>query len=126
MLFDTDVFIWAQRGNRRAMEVMAVATGRFLSVQTVLEFLQCAQNRRQQDEIKDFLLEFGFKTLPFSEAIGTRAVRLIEDYSLSFGLRAGDAIIAATALESGLPLMSGNEKHFRAVRGLDSVLFKPD
>ncbi len=124
MLFDTDVFIWAQRGNRHATEVMAAEPGRFLSVQTLLELLQCAQNRRQQADIKGFLKEFEFETLPLSGVIGAKAVGLIESYSLGFGLRAGDSIIAATALEHGMPLMTGNAKHFRPVKGLDLRVFK--
>ena len=38
---------------------------------------------------------------------------------LSAGLRAGDAIIAATAVENALPLMSANAKHFRPINELD-------
>ena len=70
--------------------------------------------------------EFEFETLPLSEAVGAKAVELIKSYSLGFGFRAGDAIIAATALEHGIPLMTGNEKHYRAVKGLDLRIFKPE
>ena len=49
----------------------------------------------------------------------------VEEYGLSAGLRAGDAIIAATAVENALPLMSANAKHFRPINELDLVVFRP-
>jgi len=42
----------------------------------------------------------------------------------SHGIRAIDAIIAATATENHLPLCSGNAKHFKAIEGLKFKLFK--
>jgi hypothetical protein len=37
----------------------------------------------------------------------------------------GDAIIAATSVENALPLMSANAKHFRPIKELDLVVFRP-
>ena len=39
-------------------------------------------------------------------------------------MRAGDAVIAATATENGMTLVSGNSKHFKAVRGLNLKILK--
>jgi hypothetical protein len=49
----------------------------------------------------------------------------IEEYALSNGLRAGDAIIAATATENSLTLLSSNAKHFKAIKELRLKIFKP-
>ena len=125
MLFDTDILIWVGRGNAKAASLIDGTAERCISVQTYLELLQCAQNRRQQDIVRDFLREFGFRTLPFSENIGHRAAIYIEQYALSHGLEAGDAIIAATAAETGQTLCSGNGKHFNPIRDLTFRLFKP-
>lgn len=63
--------------------------------------------------------------IPFTENIGHRASIYIEEYTLSSGLRAGDAIIAATATENNMILVSGNLKHFKPIRDLKLKTFKP-
>jgi predicted nucleic acid-binding protein len=125
MLFDTDVFIWAQRGNRPAVQVMEQAPERLLSVLTYMELLQAAQHARQHAHVKDFLTTFGFQILPLTENIGHRAAIYVEEYSLTSGLRAADAIIAATATEHHLSLMSGNVKHFKLIHDLRLIPFTP-
>jgi predicted nucleic acid-binding protein len=125
MLFDTDVLIWVQRGNLKAAKLIELTSDRFLSVQSYMELLQCAFDKSQQRIIKRFLSDFSFKVVPLSENIGHRALVYVEEYGISSGMRAGDAIIAATATENGLPLSSGNAKHFRSVKELDLRVFKP-
>ena len=58
MIFDTDIFIWIQRGNAKAARLIDQEEERFLSVQTYMELLQCAENKRQHEYTKDFLIEF--------------------------------------------------------------------
>jgi len=125
VLFDTDIFIWAQRGNAKAAQCFQKADTRSLSVQTYMELLQCAQNKEQHLLVKDFLSECGFGILPLTENIGHRAAIYIEEYGLSSGLRAGDAIIAATATENNLELMTSNLKHFRSIQDLKLKPFRP-
>jgi predicted nucleic acid-binding protein len=125
MIFDTDIFIWAQRGNRKAAKLMEKDEARYLSVQTYMELLQCAKNKTQHKQIKDFLTTFGFTVLPLTENIGHRASIYVEEYTLSSNVRSGDAIIAATAVENNLPLSSSNAKHFKAIKELKLKVFKP-
>ena len=124
-LFDTDVLIWLERGNLNAIKVIDHEVLRAVSVQTYMELMQCAQHKIQQKNVRDFLHEYSFKVLPFTENIGHRASIYIEDYSLSSGMRSGDAIIAATAIESNLELISGNKKHFKFIPGLNLKIFRP-
>lgn len=56
--------------------------------------------------------------LPITPAISERATSLMEGMVLSDGLQMGDALIAATALEHQLPLLTGNVKHFSAIANL--------
>ena len=125
VLFDTDIFIWVQRGNIKAAHLIESDEERLLSAQTYMELLQCAGNRRQHEQTQSFLKTFGFITLPLSENIGHRAAVYIEEYALSHGLRAGDAIIAATAAEHGVPLCTSNAKHFNPIQDLKTKIFKP-
>jgi hypothetical protein len=125
MLFDTDIFIWVQKGNLKAASLLEQAEKRYISVQTYLELLQGAQNKTQIRQTKDFLLSFAFLLLPFTENIGHRACVYIEENALSTGMRAGDAIIAATASENNLTLVTSNAKHFKSIKDLDLKIFKP-
>lgn len=125
MLFDTDVFIWIQRGNAKAARLVDRDEERLLSVQTYMELLQGAENKQQHAYTKSFLRDFGFRTLPLSEDVGHRAAVYIEAYSLSHGLRAGDAIVAATAAENNLTLCTSNTKHFKPIRDLKLKVLHP-
>ena len=124
MIFDTDIFVWVQRGNSRAAALMEGTKDRFLSVQTYMELLQCAKDKQQQRLVKRFISDFRFTVLPLTENIGHRALVYVEEYGLSSGMRAGDAIIAATATENGMPLSTGNAKHFKSVKELELKVFK--
>ena len=125
MIFDTDIFIWIQRGNAKAARAVEREEERLLSVQSYMELLQGAENRKQHLYTKSFLSDFGFRTLPLTENIGHRAAVYIEEYGLSHGLRASDAIIAATATESDLVLCTSNVKHFRPIKDLKLSAFRP-
>lgn len=71
MIFDTDIFIWVQRGNEKAARLMEKSTSdRYLSIQTYMELLQGAKNKAQHKYVKDFITSFGFIVLPLSENIG--------------------------------------------------------
>jgi len=125
MLFDTDILIFVQRGNIKAATLIESAEQRYISTQTYMELLQCAENKKQHRIIQQFLKDFNFMVLPFTENIGHRASVYVEEYALSHAVRAGDAIIAATAVEHHLPLSTANTKHFRPIKELELRIFKP-
>lgn len=125
MLFDTDIFIWAQRGNAGAARLIDAADRRLMSSFSWMEFLQCARDAAEFRLSKRFLIDLGFQTVPVSEAASHRAMVYIEQFSLSHGLRAGDALIAATAIELGVPLATSNAKHFKPIPTLELKVFKP-
>lgn len=123
LIFDTDVLIWAERGNEKAADLIDQTATRRISVQTYMELLQRAKDKRQHLRTKQMLRELNFLTLPLSENIGHRAAIYIEEYSLGNGMEVGDAIIAATAVEHDLTLVSANKKHFTHISELKLKIF---
>jgi predicted nucleic acid-binding protein len=125
MLFDTDIFIWVQRGNEKAARLVDRSKQRYLSVFSYMELLQSAKDGEQLRRTHDFISAFDFVVLPLTENIGHRALIYLEEHTFSHGLRVGDAIIAATAAENNMMLISSNAKHFRPIKELKLKLFKP-
>jgi predicted nucleic acid-binding protein len=125
VLFDTDVLIWVERGSKAASALVDRAEIRSVSLQTYLELLQGATSRSQQELAKRFLIDLNFAILPLSPEIGHRAAVYIEEYALGSGLRAGDALVAATAAVHDLELATANRKHFAPIRGLRLKVLKP-
>ncbi len=125
MLVDTDVLIWALRGNIKAARIVDSIEERHISVVTYMELIQGARNRSELKAIKSFLSDSGFEILPLSENIGHRAAIYIEEYGLAMAMSAVDALIAATAIEGNQTLCTGNLKHYRPIKDLDLKVFRP-
>ena len=125
MIFDTDILIWVQRGNDKSARLIEKDKDRYLSIQSYMELLQGARNKTHHKYVKDFISEFEFSILPFTENIGHRALIYVEEYALSSNMRSGDAIIAATAVENNMMLVSSNVKHFKVVNELKLKGFRP-
>lgn len=64
--------------------------------------------------------------MPLTPTITERATTLMESLSLSHGLQLGDALIAATALEHNLTVLTANTKHFAAIDSLRVERFIPE
>ena len=125
MIYDTDILIWVQRGNEKAAKLIEKDDDKYLSIQSYMELLQGAKNKTHHKYVKDFINEFEFAILPLTENIGHRALIYVEEYALSSNMRAGDAIIAATAIENNVTLVSSNVKHFKIVKELKLKTFRP-
>ena len=125
MIFDTDVMIWAFRGNAKALAAIDAAESRSISSVTYMELLQGVRNKKELREMKRFLSILGFETLPLTANISSRAISIMELASLKSDLGVCDALIFATSLETGDSLLSGNEKHFKEVPLLGAVKFRP-
>ena len=126
MIFDTDLFIWVQRGDERAAALMDNSSERYVSLITYMELLQGAKDKAQLKLNQSFLRAMRFQTLPLTENIGHRAAIYIEEYALAHGLRLADALIAATATEYNVTLATGNTKHYRAIADLELFEFRGD
>jgi predicted nucleic acid-binding protein len=125
MLVDTDVLIWHLRGYAQATRRLDQLGALTLSAVSYLEVLQGIRNKAELTAVKKMLERRAATLLSVSEAITQRAIVLMESLTLSHGLQMGDALIAATALNHGLPVLTANVKHFSAVEGLTVEPFLP-
>ena len=95
----------------------------FVGVETIV-YIECIQgsiSNSDKRRIKRSLQKIKF--YPLTNDIAQKAIELIDVYSNSNGLLLADAIIAATALQYDLTLITYNAKHFQFIKGLK--LLKP-
>ncbi len=85
-----------------------------------MELFIGARNARDLATLQSFLRAY-FLVVPVTDAGSRRALALVEQFALSNGLEIPDALIAATALELGLPLYTRNVRHFQMIPGLPVV-----
>ena len=123
MLVDTDVLIWHLRGYAQATRRLDELGSFKLSAVTYMELLQGMRDKIELAAVKKMLELRGALIVPVTEVTTRRAIGLMESLTLSHGLQMGDALIAATALEHKLTLLTGNVKHFRAVSDLQLEAF---
>jgi predicted nucleic acid-binding protein len=125
MIFDSDVLTWFVRGARAAGRRIDSQPVRRLSIVSLMELLQGAESKVERSERRRFFRENAFEVVPVDEAISYVAAGLIDDCALGSGLQVADALIAATALQCGDTLATGNVRHFRSVRGIQLKPFRP-
>jgi len=125
MIFDTDVLIWFLRGNAKAAKAIDGADSLALSIVSYMELLQGARDKPEVRMIKTFLADLQFELLPLTENTGHRASIYMEEYGLSIAMSMADALIAATAVEANQTLITGNSKHYKAVKELAMNRFRP-
>jgi predicted nucleic acid-binding protein len=83
---------------------------------TALELIVGARDNRDLAGIDAFLSRYII--VPLRDSIGTRAYELVKRYSKSHGLHVFDSLVAATAMEEGLTLVTRNRRHFGMIQGL--------
>ena len=116
-LVDSNVLIDVSRGNEGAIKyVDSLAESWALSQVTAMELIVGARDKRDLATIDGFLSLY--PVVPLSDSIGTGAYRLLKTYAKSHGLHVFDSLVAATAMEKALTLVTLNRKHYRMIEGL--------
>lgn len=123
MLVDTDVLVWYLRGAERARAFLGQIRSPAISSVTYIELVQGMRNKRELAALRRSLKAWRAPVLPVGESASRRAMVLVEQHFLSHSLRLADALIAATAIDAGLPLATGNLKRYRVIEGLSLVPF---
>ena len=125
VLVDTDVLIWYMRGDRKAKRVIDKAGAFYISSVNYMELLQGIRNKEELRSLRHFLTQRGVEIVHVNEEISQKALNYMEEYSLSHNLRMADAMIAATALVSGVTLLTANTKHYVPIKGIQIRQFRP-
>ena len=92
---------------------------------TYMELVQGVRSKQELRLLRLTIQRNAWRILPLTENIGQRATVYLENYALSDGMRLADALIAASAVESGAMLLTGNERHYKCVRGLALDRYQP-
>lgn len=124
-LVDTDVLIWNLRGNERAADRLDAARAFYLSAVSYMELVQGVRDKSELRVLRQALHYWSASILHINDGISSRASFLMEEHSLGDGMQLADALIAATALEYGLELLTANDKHYGPVEGLEVSVFRP-
>ena len=125
VLIDSDVLIWYARGNARAIAAIKNTPDWYISAVSYMELAQGCRNKTELKAMQKAFKSGAADVLPITQGISDAACALVEKYALSHSVHMADALVAATALGHGLPLLTANTKHFSAVDGLRVVVFKP-
>ena len=113
MIVDTDVLIWYSRENQKAIKLIHNLDTFSISVVTYMEIVQGVRNKKELNAFKKALGILNVKVFQIDELVSTKAMFFIEKYSLSHSMELADALIGATAIIKQVPLITGNEKHYR-------------
>ena len=126
MLVDTDVLIWYLRGNERAQTAIDGAGPFSISAVTYIELVQGMRNKKELNLFRRAMHGWDARVIQISDAISAKAVFYVEQHFLSHSLRLADALVAATAVEYGIPLLSGNARHYKVIKDVRLERFSPD
>jgi predicted nucleic acid-binding protein len=123
MLVDTDVLIWYMRGNEKAYQVVENLDTFFISVVTYMELVQGLRNKKELNHLRKALHGWNAQILYISEEISAKAMFYVEQHFLSHSMQLADALIGATAIAHGLPMLTGNDKHYKVMKELEIKKF---
>lgn len=125
MLIDTDVLIWYMKGNKKAYKTIENSENFFISVVTYMELVQGMRNKAELNALRKFLHGWNAKILYISEEISVKAMFFVEQHYLSHSIHLADALIGATAIAYGMPVLTGNDRHYKIFKNLQIKKFRP-
>ena len=125
MPVDTDVLIWFFRGQHSAQAAIEARRPVELSTVTYMELVQGVRDKEELRLLRRTIRLNGWQILPITANISHRAMMYIENHALSDGMRLADALIAASAVESGIAIMTANTRHYRRIPGISLERYRP-
>ena len=125
MVIDTDVLIWYMKGNKNAYKTIEDSKNFYISVVTYMELVQGMRDKNELNKLRRALHAWNSKILYISEEISVKAMFFVEQHYLSHSIQLADALIGATAISHGLPILTGNDKHYKILKDLQTKKFRP-
>lgn len=125
MLVDTDVLIWYMRGNENAKRTIKNLDSFSLSVVTYIELVQGLRNKEELNTLRSSLKGWRANIIYVNEEISAKAMFLVEQFYLSHSLHLADALVGATAVSYGVPLLTANTKHYAVIKNIILKKFHP-
>jgi predicted nucleic acid-binding protein len=126
VIVDTDILIWHMRGNAKAQRAIDRLGVFSISAITYMKIVQGVRNKKELRALRQFIQTRGVHCIPVDSEIASRAMFLLEEYSLSYGMEMSDALIAATAENQGETLYTANASHYDIVPNLSVKVFRPE
>jgi tRNA(fMet)-specific endonuclease VapC len=116
-LLDSDILIDISRARAEAIDYVDMLPDQWMISRVIaIELLVGARDKRDVANLDAFLSAFPIVAL--SDSIGSTAYELVKRFAKSHGLHVFDALIAATAIERGLTLVTRNRRHFAMIAEL--------
>jgi len=116
-LIDTDVLIDVSRNNEAAIVFLdQLGDSWSISIITALELIVGARNKKEVNQIDQLVA--AYSAIPLTAEIGDSSYGLLRQFAKSHGLRVFDSLIAATAIDEDLTLVTKNKKHFQMISTL--------
>lgn len=125
MLIDTDVLIRLFRGRASARRAIERCEAVQLSAITYMELVQGMRNKDEFRALRKTIHDHNWEIIPLTENISHRATVYIENHAPSDELELADALIAASAVESGARLMTANIKHYKMIPEMEVSRYRP-
>lgn len=111
LLLDTDVLVEYLRGREDAIEYLeSLDSDLYVSAISVAELFVGVRNREEEESLSQFIM--AFTVVPVAEKIARLGGLYRRDHGPGSGTGLADALIAATAMESGARLVTFNWRHF--------------
>jgi hypothetical protein len=88
-----------------------------------MELVQGLRNKKELNHLRKALHGWNAQILYVSEEISAKAMFYVEQHFLSHSMQLADALIGATAIAHGVPMLTGNDKHYKVLKGLEIKKF---
>jgi predicted nucleic acid-binding protein len=113
------------RGNEKAKHLIRNTNGFSISVVTYIELVQGLRNKEELSVLRNSFKSWSATIIYINEEISTKAMFLVEQYFLSHSMQLADALIGATSMIYGLPLLTANTKHYKIIKNIILKKFSP-